>query len=636
MSPASKLKSKLKENSSVRAAKEQQKSVSKHSGPTSTGNGSPGSAYNPVSGTFHSFDTAQVTSSPPPHCNNTRFRNADETDEHSSSSLGTAAEYDSLSNNGSCSGESEDHKEKVASSASRQETIPGSDNEKREKIRQKNERKHQRQRERRAQELHERCSGYLMSRKLEALSRQLVAMGFSSERATLALMLNEGRVEESVNWLFEGNEEEAQKDIKNVNNLKIDISKELAQIAALELRYKCSKQEVERTVVACEGDLVKAEETLKMRKPEPAVTPTKPEETSNLKQPTKPQDKPMAAVATQSSRNEREMNYLKGAAGVSTISEPGSRNFLPLKTNQLESLVERRWLNSASSSSLSYSTVPPIQVAPSSAKMMGQLSVSRNEGRSVSQGAVREPVMMMQHPQAMNMKQNYVLPNNISASQPGTAEWYANNVVGLDGKKLNGVPLLQKSSAGIPGAGSYGSKHFYPQAQSNRSLGPENSNMRQYYPQAQYTQQSFATNSVDSAGGAAATRMGSSWSTMGASSPSRTVASSLGLFSSWGSTGTSGSTSHVDWNARDMMSNCDYNSIDWTLESNSKPSGLMLGLPSARVSGTNGGVQFAGLQNGAMSTEIASSGGGPREWTSPFAGNDIFSAPRQFVTSPSP
>jgi hypothetical protein len=31
-----------------------------------------------------------------------------------------------------------------------------------------------------------------------------------------------------------------------------------------------------------------------------------------------------------------------------------------------------------------------------------------------------------------------------------------------------------------------------------------------------------------------------------------------------------------------------------------------------------------------------SSSTGSREWTSPFAGKDIFSLPRQFVTSPSP
>ncbi|GJW18408.1 UBA-like protein [Tanacetum coccineum] len=47
-------------------------------------------------------------------------------------------------------------------------------------------------------------SGYLMSRKLEGLAQQLVAMRFSYERATMAIILNEGKVEQSVAWLFEG------------------------------------------------------------------------------------------------------------------------------------------------------------------------------------------------------------------------------------------------------------------------------------------------------------------------------------------------------------------------------------------------------------------------------------------------
>ncbi|GJR46054.1 UBA-like protein [Tanacetum coccineum] len=64
--------------------------------------------------------------------------------------------------------------------------------------------RHQRQKERRAQELHERCSGYLMSRKLEGLAQQLVTIRFSYERATMAIILNEGKVEQSVAWLFEG------------------------------------------------------------------------------------------------------------------------------------------------------------------------------------------------------------------------------------------------------------------------------------------------------------------------------------------------------------------------------------------------------------------------------------------------
>jgi len=94
------------------------------------------------------------------------------------------------------------HKEKSSKGLVQSESVPGADNDKQEKIRQKNERKHQRQEDRRAQELHERCIGHLMSRKLETFSQQLIVMGFSYERATMALISNEGRVEESVEWLF--------------------------------------------------------------------------------------------------------------------------------------------------------------------------------------------------------------------------------------------------------------------------------------------------------------------------------------------------------------------------------------------------------------------------------------------------
>ncbi|KAL8210233.1 hypothetical protein R6Q57_006965 [Mikania cordata] len=153
--------------------------------------GVPGSGYNPLLGTFHALDTAPVSTAPPIQTNG-RSRNIDDTEDHN---WIMGIEYDSSSNNGSWSGESEDHKDKASQASTRHDTALEVDNDKREKILQKNERKHQRQKERRAQELHEKCSGYLMSRKLETLAQQLVAMGFSSERATMALILNEGRVE---------------------------------------------------------------------------------------------------------------------------------------------------------------------------------------------------------------------------------------------------------------------------------------------------------------------------------------------------------------------------------------------------------------------------------------------------------
>lgn len=247
MSPASRSKSKDK-----RAGKETQKASSKPSALPGAGSGTPTSGYNPQSKTFHALETAALSSTPTLH-NNGHFRTIDDTDENGGSSPGTGLEYDAVSNNYSWSGESEDHKEKISNLPGKQGAVPGADNDKREKIRQKNERKHQRQKERRALELHERCNGYLMSRKLEKLAQQLVIMGFSSERATMALILNKGKLEESVTWLFEGGEEADKYKGQNLDggsNLKIDIAEELAKIADMEVKYNCSRQDVERAIVA--------------------------------------------------------------------------------------------------------------------------------------------------------------------------------------------------------------------------------------------------------------------------------------------------------------------------------------------------------------------------------------------------
>ncbi|PWA34598.1 UBA-like protein [Artemisia annua] len=86
--------------------------------------------------------------------------------------------------------------------------------------------------------------GYLMSRKLEGLAQQVVAMGFSSEHDTMAFILIEGKVEKSVAWLFEGGEDaDNQREPNNLGgggNLKIDISEELAQITEMEMKFKSS------------------------------------------------------------------------------------------------------------------------------------------------------------------------------------------------------------------------------------------------------------------------------------------------------------------------------------------------------------------------------------------------------------
>ncbi|XP_011020474.1 PREDICTED: uncharacterized protein LOC105122849 isoform X3 [Populus euphratica] len=661
MSPASKSKTKSQDKTSAKSAIEQPKASIKSSGSANSVTGNPANAYNPISGTFHTLEIPAAAAFPPLH-DNGRFRNIDDTDEHSSSPHGTVSEYDSVSNNGSCSGESEDIKEKIINST-QQETIPGLDSNRCEKIRQRNEKKHQRQRERRAQELHDRCSGYLMSRKLERLSQQLVAMGFSHERAILALMLNEGRVEESVNWLFEGSEEEAQKDSKleSGGNLKIDINEELAQISAMEMRYKCSKQEVERAVVACEGDLVKAEETLQPQKQEPPATPPRQEYTANTNNLRRLLEKPVpvTSVTAQQRMNERDFNY-KAAIPVPTYSEPGSRNLQPL--NQPKPLADKRWGATGSSPAFSSSMGPPMQVAPPSTKLDVQLGFSEGVGTTGSRPAfsssmgpsmqvatpstkldvqlgftgnerknvqqiVREPVSL----QSMNAKQNTV--PFASATPSVTAGWYSNNVPGVEHMRSN-VKLLSNQSTG--------------------SLGLVNQSSQQFYHPVSYKQNPFPYSGLVNytSNGLGGTRSPSltvpsqlqgSYGRTTASLPSLAAPSSLGLFTGWGSAGTLGS-SHVDWNTGGLMSEFDYTSIDWTLDSNmlsSKSNGLLLGLSSllrntssTRTSSTNSSF-LSGLRDSGVAKEPSSSAGS-REWTSPFAGMDIFSVPRQFVTSPSP
>ncbi|KAK3228674.1 hypothetical protein Dsin_000555 [Dipteronia sinensis] len=630
MSPASKSKSK---SSARTTTKEQQKATIKPSaGSTNTGNGTPASAYNPISRTFHALDTSSTASSPP-YYDNGRFRNIDDTEEHSSPH-GTVSEYDSISNNGSCSGDSEDTKEKSANSI-QQEPIPGSDNDRREKIRLKNEKKHQRQKEKRTQELHERCCGYLMSRKLEALSQQLVSMGFSSERATLALMLNEGRVEESVNWLFEVSEEVNNKDnkLESGGNLKIDITDELACISAMEVRYRCSKQEIERVVVNCEGDLDKAEDTIKVRKEDRPASPPKPEDISDTKILMKPQEKLAASVTIQQG-NERDFNYTKAAAIVPPIySEPGSRNLQPQVTNQPKHLADKRWAFSGSSPSVSVSVAAPMQISTPS-KVEARHAVVSNEGKNIQHGLVREPVTLIQRPQAINAKQ--IPASCVTASPSVNSGWHPKSIPAVENARPNGKVL-----------------------QNTKGVGTEYLSSEQFYRQGPYKEIPYMYKPLDSKSvglGGSWSTMGTSpslttpgprgsWTTMGMSSPSLAVPSSLGLFASWGSTGTLGSSSHVDWNTGGLIPECDYTNIDWTLDtslSSSRTSGLWLGLSTLlrnssgmRMSNANGTAYMSGLQDNGIVTETSSSAG-LREWTSPFAEKDIFSVPRQFVTSPSP
>ncbi|CAL9175735.1 unnamed protein product [Musa hybrid cultivar] len=634
MSPAT--KSKSKDKLAAKAAKEQAKVSSKHSSALlNYGNGAPSNAYNPDSGTFHNFDTMPSGSLPTGQTNG-HFRTIDETEEHSGSSSGTTGEFDSMSNHNGYSGESEDQKEKNATSnAARIESVLGCDTDKRDKIRQKNEKKHQRQKERRAQELHERCTGYLMSRKLEMLSQKLVAMGFSSEQATMALIQNEGRVEESIMWLLERSEESRQQIAANIDtgaNLKIDITTELTKISDMEVKFKCTKQEVERAVVACEGDLEKAEETLKTQKQEPKIAPSKLEETSDPVPPSgldfkmvipvqnaalRPQQKVLASVGPQQQRrDERDLNYIKTmTTGVVDSPNKNMQSLRKIQPKpdwgkpQVVTPVEKRW-SSASSTSISYSLPSSLQVAvPPTTRYVMPTNEPKANLPSVT---LREPVTVMQRPQSVTTKQNPASTSlSISASPPASAGFYSNGMSSMDMMKVAN--------------GSLGRSLPY--------LGLDGSSGQQFAPRNHL--QTSASGVVESF----ATGGSGSWNSAG----SFAMPSSLGLFTGWGSHGSS--LSPVDWSSGGTTP-CDYTSIDWSLDSTLlRPSMrsdhlsatwstmFMGGKVTRPVTNTSGGVCVVGLQDGGSLATDSLYSSGSHDWSSPFAGKDLFSVPRQFVTN---
>ncbi|KAL8201861.1 hypothetical protein R6Q57_011008 [Mikania cordata] len=623
------------------AGKEPLKPSTKPTTTANTGGIAPSSGYNPLLGTFHSLETAPVSSAPPIHVNG-RFRDIDDTDDPNGNSVGTGVEYDCVSNNGSWSGESEDPKDKPSQGpTSRQEAGPGVDCEKREKIRQKNEKKHQRQKERRAHELHERCCGYLMSRKLEALAQQLVAMGFTSERATMALISNEGKLEESVAWLFEGSEESInQKDLKSDHgggggNLKVDISQELAQIADMEIKFKCSKQEIERAIVACEGDLEQAAENLlKFQKQQAHATPSKPEEIGVVFKPHVGITQMSPASQVQQSKQNvppGAMNYptMAVTAGRSLV-EPGGKNIQLLKKVSQAPSLEKRWAVGGLSSSGPFSLASSLQAAPSISKTETQYASVGNEFKNLQIGSMREPVMMMQRAQS-----KHIPATSMSSS---VADWTSNGMVEpVTGMNSNGFHITRSYNGNTPsyrGNQMYDPIHYQPQHVSSSGLMDHHGGQPSV----------VATNHLHNTGTWNNRTVGSTGST-----PHLAAATSLGLFSGFGSNGGSG-LSQVDWNS-DWPSQFDYTNIDWSLKrvpaSGGRPftpnrlwmgSGPSPGRSAVRpTSSIKGGIGLhhpdgVGVVGGGGPE---ASGGGSREWTSPFEEKDLFSLPRQFVSSPS-
>ncbi|KAK2407505.1 Ubiquitin-associated/translation elongation factor EF1B protein [Trifolium repens] len=624
MSPSMKSKSKSKEKASAKAVKEQQKTSPKNYGSTNDESGIPASVCDPITETVQTLETSLADS----------FAKINDTDDHSSSPQGTVSEYDSVSNNGSCSGESEDTKEKAASSSTRLDIIPGCDTDRRDKIRLKNERKHQRQRERRAHELHERCGMFLVSRKLEKLTEKLVAMGFSSERATLALKLNEGKLEESISWLIDGSEAKDTTKLTSESNLKIDISEELQQIYAMEVKYNCSKQEVERVVVACEGDLQKADDTLKSQKQESPMNQS--EDSAQNNSLTRSHELQPASVSIQQRGNESDFNYYNVCGADSMFQDPENRNPQSLHMNHQNELTQKRWGVGVTASNPS-NMLQSMQAMSPFVNMEAQPSAAyRNEGRMIHQGVGREPVVMMQHPHFADAKQNYL--NSMNAAIPSaTSGWYVNSVPPYENTRLNGnLGFLQNNNMGTVGTDRLQQLSQAPYKEYSHGFGPVDSSISSggmggfYKPMASSPSPAMPSHSQQHHG---------SWNTA-ASSPALTVPPSLGLFCGHQnpSARSFSSHSHVDWNTGGMVQEFDYNNIDWSLDcpSSSRSGDVWLGFSSSlRNSAGNrmASSYMTGSRNVSTARETSSSAG-LRDWTSPFAGKDIFSVPRKIVTFP--
>ncbi|KAJ0260830.1 hypothetical protein HA466_0040740 [Hirschfeldia incana] len=521
--------------------------------------------------------------------NNGRFKNnIDDSDSN----------CDSLSNNGSWSGDSEDHKEKApptTAATAKQEPIPGAaDNDKREKMRLKNERKHQRQKEKRAQELHERCCQFLMSRKLEVLVQKVIAMGISHERATYALMLSEGKIEEAVSWLFDdgGASVEDEKLEPTSGNLKLDISQELGRILELERGYKCTKQDVEKAVVTAEGDVEKAEESLRRQKQEQSTASVKADDVS---------ENASVSKAASVHANESRVAQLQPNSGMYTAGVEEDRKSLGYLTgssyanggsgNQRVDRIhmELEWMKMQQNAAMEEKKrLLNLQTQ--------QLSRPREETHYVSaQGGQfkrlqqREPVMVMQQQQRSQSANTNTLPVSTMNSS------------------------FTVSAAVGGGSGLYPANRSQA-AQSNgylptRTLPPSDQNSNLMYQQLQYQQYQGQVNNSHRTTGASA-------SAQHAVAP----AASLGLFSGYGST----SSSRVDWNTDGSVGYSDYNNIDWSLDR-----GLASPRPNQAASSSyeanmNGRTRTMGVQEAALV-------GNGREWTSPFEGKDLFSLSRQYV-----
>eukprot|EP00249_Psilotum_nudum_P022011 c28338_g1_i2 orf=364-2457(+) len=604
----------MKQKSNEKSERRERKASSRQA---SASGGTSASAYNPSSGTFHTLEPVVLdsgASSP-----NGKSMTVNDIDDHSCLN-GAMTEYDSLSNNGSCSGESEDQlngngKEKQGSA--KLENPPGMVGgiDKRDKVRWKNERKHQRQRERRAQELRDRCTGYLMSRKLEVLAQQLVAMGFLPDQATMALILNDGHLEQSVSWLLEGGEGHVKEDWNTSGTLKIDISEELARITEIETTYKYARLEIERAIVSCEGDLDKAVELLQRRFQNSSPGRHEKKNLSSWGKDTAGNVQEQISLAVlspscttgvidascasevsqvlhQTRQEDRELNRSKGRLQVPGISFP----YMERRPNRIEppqndSLVSSDLLrsslpadarstnevrHSSSSQTSSQTYVSPIFcTADSSTDYVLQQHSNSSKTKPVHV-ASRVSVLSTQGFQSSHAS---LLTNNSMgvSSVPDSTLFCSPNWSG-------NFPLHSPSAGNM--LGDLRSNGKMPSKQSLEGLGTSFvDSYGNFHPLLPAQLDSVGTGWISGRTGCMASD--SPYSSSSLLSSGSQLSNSLGLYSAWG-TGLSGSS--VDWSIG-TMSNHDYKNIDWSMTSTPYSSsvtgrnwGLSSGLASLKLS----------------------------------------------------
>lgn len=684
MSPA-KQKSNEKQGARTRKAPSRQASAA---GNTAA------NAYNPASGTFHVLESV----SGPNH--NGRFRSKDDIVD-SPSSNGVGAEFDSISNNGSCSGESEDQlhingKEKHA--AGKVEPPPGlaGDLDKRDKLHRKNERKHQRQKERRTQELRDKCIGYLMSRKLEALSQQLVLMGFSKERATMALILNDGRVEQSVSWLLEGCEGQTQEEWNAGGDPKIDISEELGQMAEIEKQYKVTRSEIERAIVSCEGDLNKALESLRVRTQNSSSGCAEGHElhgvsngiSENLKEPSLVSEKVMpgssgALQTTVSGRFHAHQirqedidptptkGRVQGIAKYSPLDQP-AKGFLQESSisNPLSNL--QRTFSPAEHRGYSHRSVQPF------CSQTASLPCQESRLPSYTQTASLPYVSPYNYAADSRVNTGFIFCSsgtdakmihspardflgNTSLQKPVSPQfsYTSQPAAGLSAFSVSPSPATSWHCGSVDGGSPSSVLHVNSiSADGGLNVGKKlagNLNMWGADLQGQF--KSLGSTQSDS--------ISTDWSLVGnglSNLDTNSLVTSSGLYTGWGS---EFSRSSVDWSMGPM--DCDYKKIDWSMSASPsmmKSAGFMQGLSSGLasltlqekcgsgwnleesryqgISGTANSLNESSNEHGILKASSFKLGAqdktrgepGVHEWTSPFTGKDLFTLPHA-VPSPS-